>query len=163
MPDLNAPCFLYRFFDGHDQLLYVGISEAPLARWKGHSKTQPWWNDIDRIEAARYDTRGEAESAELAAIRFESPRYNIRGAKTPAGASTGRLRHLPRAAHRSGAPVGGAYLTTTTGRWMVVMPHFGGDTHHDLPLDMWLARHPGKTPVWPSWKDPDGYKEREWF
>lgn len=68
---------LYRFFDGEGQLLYVGITKKLAQRWTYHSKTKPWWPQVDRREVEWHETREDAESAEVEAIRNEDPLHNV--------------------------------------------------------------------------------------
>lgn len=82
-------CALYRFYDADDHLLYVGISNNPESRWKGHRYSIKRWPSLVARRAVEwFDTRPEAESAETAAIRDEKPRFNgthnfIKAAFTP--------------------------------------------------------------------------------
>lgn len=98
MPAPTEPCFLYRFYDQSDRLLYVGISNLPVSRWKGHKADKGWWPDVVRIEATRYSTRADAHAAEKAAIRREGPMHNLQ---------------------RYGAPVGGERIPVPAGRPIV--------------------------------------------
>lgn len=68
---------LYRFFDDQDRLLYIGITIDPGARWKTHSKEQPWWFEVTTVTLEKYQSRGSVLRAERAAIIDEHPRYNI--------------------------------------------------------------------------------------
>lgn len=69
--------WLYRMFDAHDNLLYVGISKSAFARFEQHSHDKPWINQVVRWEREQYPTRAAALVAEKAAIIAERPRYNI--------------------------------------------------------------------------------------
>jgi hypothetical protein len=73
----HHPTALYRFFDSGANLLYVGISYHPFARWHGHRQDKPWWVAIAVIRLEHFDNREAAETAEKKAIRTENPRYNI--------------------------------------------------------------------------------------
>lgn len=68
---------LYRFFDADDDLMYVGISATPWERWRQHRGEKPWWHEIANITIERFPNRDAALEAERAAIRSESPLYNI--------------------------------------------------------------------------------------
>ncbi|MFE8011487.1 GIY-YIG nuclease family protein [Streptomyces antibioticus] len=74
---------LYRLFDADDELLYVGISKDPAARWKQHQSRTPWWRDVAMRTVEWYDDRPAAEAAERKAIQTESPRYNVVHRPTP--------------------------------------------------------------------------------
>lgn len=70
---------LYRVFGADDLLLYVGISNEFGRRWKEHAKTKPWWLERRRLTVDEwFSSRQDAEAAEIAAIRTENPKYNLR-------------------------------------------------------------------------------------
>lgn len=68
---------LYRLYDSGNQLLYVGISNNPESRWKSHLYGTADW---PRLASSRtdewFDTRVDAEAAEVIAIKAEQPRFN---------------------------------------------------------------------------------------
>lgn len=68
---------MYRFYDGDGDLLYVGISVRPWARWKQHKGQKDWAEDVATSTIEWFDTRKDALDAERAAIVAEEPRYNI--------------------------------------------------------------------------------------
>lgn len=70
---------LYRFYDEADQLLYVGITGDPRARWAQHAAERAWWPDVARHSVEWLDSREDAEAAELAAITAEGPLHNVAG------------------------------------------------------------------------------------
>ena len=45
---------LYRFYNAADQLLYIGISLHAAARASQHSKAQPWWQDVARMDVTHH-------------------------------------------------------------------------------------------------------------
>ncbi len=67
---------LYRHFDAEGRLLYVGVSKNAAARFSQHAD-KPWFDEIANMTVERFPTRAEAEAAERAAIRAESPIHNI--------------------------------------------------------------------------------------
>lgn len=71
---------LYRLYDADKTLLYVGVTDAPSARWIQHSRDKPWWPEVAMKEVEWYSSRREALSAESAAISAEAPAYNVMGA-----------------------------------------------------------------------------------
>jgi hypothetical protein len=77
--DPNRRTALYRFFDAEERLLYVGITVNTKKRWQYHAKEQAttWWPLAARNTVEWLGTRREAEQAERAAIRDESPLYNV--------------------------------------------------------------------------------------
>ena len=77
MSDADEGTALYRIRGEESLLLYIGISDDFGRRWKEHAKQQPWWDEMRSMSVDRwYQTRGEAEAAEKAAIKAEKPRYN---------------------------------------------------------------------------------------
>lgn len=68
---------LYRFFDEDVQLIYVGISNNPRARWEGHATDKPWWTDVVTREIEWLDTRKDAERVERLEIGAHNPKWNI--------------------------------------------------------------------------------------
>jgi hypothetical protein len=68
---------LYRHFDTHGRLLYVGISKSHLARLAQHQTGASWYWDITRIDVEQFKTRKLALFAEMLAIRYEKPLHNL--------------------------------------------------------------------------------------
>lgn len=67
---------LYRFFDAHGDLLYIGITVDPSARWKKHRESKHWWHAVANITIEHCVSREAALLAEREAIIREVPRYN---------------------------------------------------------------------------------------
>lgn len=70
---------LYRFYDDQGVLLYVGITMTASHRFMSHRSEQLWWSEVKWINIEDHPDEGSARAAELAAIRSESPKYNIAG------------------------------------------------------------------------------------
>lgn len=70
---------LYRFFNSRGQLLYVGITVNPAARFRDHRQQQRWWDEVRGIGLTQYATREELAAAEIRAIQTEHPAYNVAG------------------------------------------------------------------------------------
>jgi predicted GIY-YIG superfamily endonuclease len=68
---------LYRLRDSQGKLLYVGISGNPGRRFHQHSKDKPWWPQVASSTMEHFDTRREAEAAEMDAIKTERPAFNV--------------------------------------------------------------------------------------
>lgn len=66
---------LYRHFDQHGHLLYVGQSISALARLLSH-KSSPWIADIAFVSIDRYESADVLNEAEAIAIATEAPIYN---------------------------------------------------------------------------------------
>lgn len=70
-------CYLYRFFDAGDRLLYVGIARDLGQRFSAHLRRSSWWVEATRGMSDTYPSRTEAELAEAVAIRSERPIFNV--------------------------------------------------------------------------------------
>lgn len=86
-----VPTFVYRFFDAHGVLLYVGISYDPSTRWHHHRLTQPWWKSVTEIRASLYPSRTNALAEEYRAIKEERPLHNVIHADPPAASGPAQL------------------------------------------------------------------------
>lgn len=75
--------FLYRHYDPHGVLLYVGSSRFPLQRQNIHLRKATWRDKIFKIVIEPFETREEVLAAEQYAIRTEFPKYNILCCQTP--------------------------------------------------------------------------------
>jgi hypothetical protein len=73
----NGVHALYRFFDDAGELLYVGITMNPAARWKQHQGDKHWWTEVANITVEPHANRKMVLEAERLAIITEKPRYNI--------------------------------------------------------------------------------------
>lgn len=88
---------LYRWYDAHGVLLYVGVSENAARRAFEHAGEKPWWQDVAQAVVEHHETRVAAEEAERIAIRAERPLHNVTHAY---GGEAGRaharaLGHVP--------------------------------------------------------------------
>lgn len=75
----NVPTDVYRFFNAHGELLYVGLSCQIAARVGYHRSNQGWWHQVSRIEVEHFATRDEAALRERHVIATEFPRCNGNG------------------------------------------------------------------------------------
>lgn len=73
---MTEPCSLYRLFDRHDNLLYIGISSDPARRLREHKERTAWAWLVKRTEVEEYENREGAHAAERSAIRAERPEHN---------------------------------------------------------------------------------------
>lgn len=83
---------LYRFYDKQGTLIYVGITLDPPARFRSHTHTQNWWDQVSEIRIGLQPDRPSVLVAEKDAIRREGPRYNITHNTAPASAAPGDIR-----------------------------------------------------------------------
>lgn len=77
----GGECALYRFYDSHGDLLYVGISWNPGRRWDTHRRLSRWWKLAVRVEVDVYARERDALHAEVAWIRNARPTHNVRSAE----------------------------------------------------------------------------------
>lgn len=73
----GKPLILYRFYDNQDNLLYIGITNSPQARWNNHRNDKSWFKHVVRSTMEHFATRAELEAAEIQAIQTEKPRHNV--------------------------------------------------------------------------------------
>jgi predicted GIY-YIG superfamily endonuclease len=70
---LNA---VYRLYACDGTLLYVGITNDPMRRWKQHADTKDWWPEVDHLVLVPFETADTARYMERWIIRSERPIYN---------------------------------------------------------------------------------------
>lgn len=68
---------LYRFFDFHGDLLYIGKTVNPRQRLSSHSKLKDWYIDVANVELETFPSEEELDKAEVSAIKSEKPKHNI--------------------------------------------------------------------------------------
>lgn len=68
---------LYRLYDSHGDLLYVGIADNWPVRMKQHQADKAWWGEVASTKFDHFTDRASAEAAEREAIRQGEPRFNI--------------------------------------------------------------------------------------
>lgn len=69
---------VYRLFNEGDELLYVGISRNPMARWAEHAERH-WWAQVSQFTVEWHPTREAALSVELQTIHDDKPAHNVLG------------------------------------------------------------------------------------
>lgn len=78
LAELDAiPTALYRHYDVHGALLYIGVSMTITGRTARHETYAPWFREIDHIKLDWYGSRSSALRAEEQAIKAEKPLHNI--------------------------------------------------------------------------------------
>lgn len=70
----NEGYWLYRLYDAHDRLLYVGVTTKPVARFSRHKKR--WGELIARVDWAALPDAAAMLNAERQAIAAELPALN---------------------------------------------------------------------------------------
>lgn len=78
---------LYRMYDVDGMLLYVGLTNDPAGRFRGHS-AKDWWEEVASITLEHHCDREDLKFAELEAIETEFPLYNRAHNTSPAGVQT---------------------------------------------------------------------------
>lgn len=73
----SRPHALYRFYDTHDRLLYIGITVSLPTRLTDHRDDKPWWRDVARMTVEHFADRESVLAAEKAAIVTERPLHNV--------------------------------------------------------------------------------------
>ncbi len=73
---------LYRMYDAHGALLYVGRTCNPHNRFRAHQIEKHWWLEVDTIKVENFESRPALVEAERIAIVAEKPRYNIKDTLT---------------------------------------------------------------------------------
>lgn len=73
-----SECGVYRFYDGHGDLLYVGISWNPFRRWGRHRRATSWFGQAALAVVDVYRSEREALRIEREWIRNASPTWNVR-------------------------------------------------------------------------------------
>ena len=81
--DLRGGTAVYRVFDRHWALLYVGTSRNPASRWRAHSRKSAWWPEAKWITFAAYGHPNVALDYERHAIKAERPKFNKRSRTGP--------------------------------------------------------------------------------
>lgn len=69
--------YLYRFFDAAGELLYIGIAQNFLTRWKQHKIDKHWFPEVATFTVEKHPDRASVETAERDSILSERPRYNV--------------------------------------------------------------------------------------
>lgn len=96
---------LYRHFDEHGNLLYVGISVTAVVRFSQHRVSAQWYDAIRTMTIEKFNTREEAYKAEQLAIENEKPLFNILFGERPRPEST-RIIGAAEVAHLLGVKKG---------------------------------------------------------
>lgn len=84
---------LYRHWDKHLNLLYIGESLGVLRRTHDHLKNSSWFETVAFISLEWFATKKAAKVAEAKAIRIEKPIHNKHHSK-PTAAEIAKSRTL---------------------------------------------------------------------
>lgn len=91
--------YVYRVYDGWNQLLYVGFTASPHRRFIAHKCNSAWFPLMHRVEFESHPTVWVARAHEEHAIRTERPVFNYVGIRPSISWRTRRL-------HEAGQPCG---------------------------------------------------------
>ena len=69
--------WLYFFYDMTGCILYIGIAEDVLSRWKQHERDKDWFSEVVSFRRVWYATREAVLEAEKFEIKQKRPIYNI--------------------------------------------------------------------------------------
>lgn len=74
----KSPHDVYRIYDEHSNLLYVGCSWDAFSRVPQHKREyQPWWHLASTVDIDTFSDFATARLVEAQAIADESPAWNI--------------------------------------------------------------------------------------
>src|SRR5690349_21062741 len=71
-----VPTSVYRYYDEHGVLIYVGITKQGMGRNLQHNGRAEWWPYVVRQEVEHFDTRPLAAAREKELIRQFRPPFN---------------------------------------------------------------------------------------
>lgn len=71
--------YVYRFFDRHGTLLYIGVTYNVKVRMEQHRWDKWWWPLVTGHTAVAFRTRTDADHAEAHAIKTEGAVFNLSG------------------------------------------------------------------------------------
>lgn len=70
---------LYRHYDKHGNLLYVGVTNNIESRNIAHKYSSPWFNNVTEIRERCFGSRRSALKEELREIKRDTPCFNSKG------------------------------------------------------------------------------------
>lgn len=73
--------YIYKFFNKQNECVYVGKTTHLKSRFYQHSNTQPWFNEVTRIEYAQCVKEFMIDIYELFYINTIKPKYNKKDTK----------------------------------------------------------------------------------
>lgn len=76
LPQQEAETSVYRYYDQHRVLIYVGITKRGIARQSEHNRGREWWPFVTSQEVEHFPSREEAHAREVELIERYTPPFN---------------------------------------------------------------------------------------
>lgn len=73
----DRPHSVYKYYDDHKILIYVGITCTGIARNRQHNASKEWWPFVSEQVVEHCDSREEAHACEVDLIQRFRPPFNI--------------------------------------------------------------------------------------
>ena len=73
----DSPTSVYKYYDAHGLILYVGITSRGTTRNGEHNRDKEWWPFVVRQEVEHHPTRAAALDRERSLIRRYRPPFNV--------------------------------------------------------------------------------------
>lgn len=73
---VSATTSVYRYYDKHGRLIYVGITSRGVKRNREHNESKDWWQYVARQEVSHCDNREAAATLEKELIQTYKPPFN---------------------------------------------------------------------------------------
>lgn len=70
--------FVYRLYDGHGDVLYVGCTSSLPGRVRSHSTSKTWWSDVRAMDWDCIEDKDAALAHERRQIALLNPPHNTR-------------------------------------------------------------------------------------
>ncbi|TDT31112.1 hypothetical protein [Naumannella halotolerans] len=97
MSDTDTSTSVYRYYDRHKVLLYVGVTARGVSRNNEHN-SKPWWGFVSSQKIEHYQTRKEALSRESLLITEFQPPFNVQQNPASELARRAYMQHVATAA-----------------------------------------------------------------
>jgi len=69
--------YVYKFYNSENILLYVGITNMPINRFRQHKRDKNWFSQVNKISISENFYRNQANLYEIYYISNDNPKYNI--------------------------------------------------------------------------------------
>lgn len=75
--DEQAGNSVYKYYDSHKILIYVGITKQGMGRNRQHNADKVWWPFVAQQEIEHLESRDAAAAREIELIRRHRPPFNV--------------------------------------------------------------------------------------